>query len=87
MEIKLKLKIKDVEIELSQKEAEELRDLLGGLVGKEVIRESYPSWPSDPWRPILPWYTITIPGAPDNSAWTSGCAQIGNDVSVAWSET
>ncbi len=42
MEVKIKLKIKDVEIELKKDEAEELRDILNGLVRKEKEFVPYP---------------------------------------------
>ena len=39
MEAKIKLKIKNVEIELSIDEADELKTILEGLTGKEIVRE------------------------------------------------
>ena len=76
MEARIKLKVKDVEIEMSIEEAKELKTILEGLTGKEIvketIREHYPEryrgyW-DDWWHRRLPYVTWTC----DNTAIT-GC--------------
>ena len=39
MEARIKLKMKDVEIEMSIEEAKELKTILEGLTGKEIVKE------------------------------------------------
>ena len=61
MEVKIKIKIKDIELDLSEKEAGELKDILERLTGptrieKEII--PYPVYPTyPPYQPLAPiWY-------------------------------
>jgi len=49
MELKLKLKIKDTEIELSQKEVEELRDIIKKLFPEPAVVKEYVPWYSYRW--------------------------------------
>lgn len=80
MEVKIKLKIKDVEIELSREDAQELRDILNGLVAKEkeyipypiTYPITYPVYPDPyPHRPWSPWYgehwDVTWSGTSNNA--------------------
>ena len=52
-EITLTLKVKDVEIKLSTKDARELYEALGSLVGEKVVHVDH--WRSTPWYPY--WQT------------------------------
>ena len=52
-EITLTLKVKDVEIKLSTKDAKELYEALGSLVGEKVVHVDH--WRSTPWWPY--WQT------------------------------
>ena len=65
MDVRIKIKIKDIEIDLSEKEAGELKDILERLTGptrpaieKEIVPypvyppiypDPYPQWPYDHW--------------------------------------
>jgi hypothetical protein len=79
MEIKLKLKIKDVEIELSEKDAVDLRDALKRLTGDEmkVIRDWYPLyidryvrpyWDTHPWQPYTVYCNNICPDGASSSS-------------------
>ena len=52
-EITLTLKVKDVEIKLSTKDAKELYEALGSLVGEKVVHVDH--WRTAPWWPY--WQT------------------------------
>ena len=94
MEAKIKLKVKDVEIEMSIEEAKELKTILEGLTGKEivkeVIREHYHEHYHDYWNDW--WhrhYPYDVTWTCDRSNAITGSAQytaeLSNNIQVSYS--
>ena len=73
MDVRIKIKIKDIEIDLSEKEAGELKDILERLTGptrpaieKEIVPypvpvypDPYPIYPPTPWWYYYDCWTVT----------------------------
>ena len=87
MEAKIKLKVKDVEIELSIDEAKELKQILEGLTGKEIVREVH----HDHWHESFHdwWYRrypeVTWSCKTDNTSNAIFMSNKVNDIQVTYS--
>jgi len=78
MEVKIKLKIKDIEIELSEKEAGELKDILERLTEptRPIIEKEFVPCPVYPTFPIYP---DPYPQWPYDHWYVTGTGNTSND--------
>jgi len=82
-EITLTLKVKDVEIKLSTKDARELYEALGSLVGEKIVHVDH--WRTAPWYPYWQtWCKSNVGGTPEWSKSIPMYQSNGGDVSLSF---
>lgn len=92
MEAKIKLKVKDVEIEMSIEEAKELKTILEGLTGKEIVKEvirehyheHYHDYWDEWWHRRYPYVTWTCDASNTNTGYSQYTAKLNDNIQVSY---